>query len=164
MRRLIDLPCVCCQEKLHVVLQQTFYEVVLVRKTKPADVEACRQKGRETIMTGNQRCHQHERHVHRLVAVICILKVKVAALQCWVSLMVIKNEITVMPGAADNAGTLLLLLAVSGNQDDIKQQRLCRIFLQQAVIHTLHRLKIDTSQNLDLFNYSVIISFQRFFA
>lgn len=54
-----------------------------------------------------------------------------------------------MPGAADNAGTLLLLLAVSGNQDDIKQQRLCRIFLQQAIIHTLHRLKIDTSQNLE---------------
>lgn len=110
-------------------------------------------------MTGNQCCHQHERHVHRLVAVICILKVKVAVLQCWVSLMVIKNEITVMPGAADNAGTLLLLLAVSGNQDDIKQQRLCRIFLQQAVIHTLHRLKMNTSQNLDQFNYSVITLF-----
>lgn len=87
--------------------------------------------------------------MRRLGAVICMLKVKVGALRCWVSLMVIKNEITVMPGAADNARTLLLLLAVSGNQDDIKQQRLCRIFLQQAVIHTLHRLKIDTSQNLD---------------
>lgn len=100
-------------------------------------------------MTGNQCCHQHGKHVRRLGAVICMLKVKVGALRCWVSLMVIKNEITVMPGAADNARTLLLLLAVSGNQDDIKQQRLCRIFLQQAVIHTLHRLKIDTSQNLD---------------
>lgn len=100
-------------------------------------------------MEGNQSCHQHGEHVRRFVVVICMLKVKVGALQCWVSLMVIENEITVMPGAADNAGTLLLLLAVSGNQDDIKQQRLCRIFLQQAVIHTLHCLKIDTSQNLD---------------
>lgn len=93
--------------------------------------------------------------MHRLVAVICILKVKVAALQRWVLLMVIKNEITVMPGAADNAETLLLLLAVGGNQDDIEQQRLCRIILQQAVIHTLHSLKMDTSQNSDISYYSV---------
>lgn len=97
--------------------------------------------------------------MQRLVAVICIVEVKVAALQRWASLMVIKNEITVMPGAADNAGTLLLLLAVSGNQDDIEQQRLCRIFLQQVVIHALHRLEIDTSQNLDKFNDSGITLF-----
>lgn len=51
-----------------------------------------------------------------------------------------------MSGAADNAGTLLLLLAVCGNQDDIKQQRLCRIFLQQAFIHSLHCLKSHTSE------------------
>lgn len=46
-----------------------------------------------------------------------------------------------MSGAADDTGALLLLLAVGGDQDDIKQQRLSRIFLQQTLIHFLKRLK-----------------------
>lgn len=52
--------------------------------------------------------------------------------------------ITVMSGAADDAGALLLLLAVCGDQDDIKQQRLSRICLQQTSIHFLECLKIKT--------------------
>lgn len=42
VRCLNQLISVCCQEKLHIILQQAFYEVVLIRKTKPADVKACR--------------------------------------------------------------------------------------------------------------------------
>lgn len=52
-----------------------------------------------------------------------------------------------MSGAADDAGALLLLLAVCGDQDDIKQQGLCRIFLQQTFIHSLQRLKSKTYNN-----------------
>lgn len=46
-----------------------------------------------------------------------------------------------MSGATDDAGALLLLLAVCGDQDDIKKLRLSRIFLQQTSIHSLQRLK-----------------------
>lgn len=46
-----------------------------------------------------------------------------------------------MSGATDDAGALLLLLAVCGDQDDIKKLRLSRIFLQQTFIHSLQRLK-----------------------
>lgn len=61
-----------------------------------------------------------------------------------------------MSGAADNAWTLLLLLAVCGHQDDIKQQRLSRIFLQQTIIHSLQRLKNKIYKNEDCFKSSVI--------
>lgn len=43
-----------------------------------------------------------------------------------------------MTGAADDAGALLL--AVGGDQDDIKQQRLSGILLQQTFVHFLQRL------------------------
>lgn len=50
-----------------------------------------------------------------------------------------------MCGAVDDAGALLLLLVVCGDQDDIKQQKLSLIFLQQMLIHSLHRLKSKSS-------------------
>lgn len=42
-----------------------------------------------------------------------------------------------MSDALCDAGALLLLLALSGDQNDIKQERLGRIFLQQTFIHFL---------------------------
>ena len=55
-----------------------------------------------------------------------------------------------MFGAADDAGALLLLLAVGGDQDDIKQQRLSRIFLQQTCVHSLQRLNYELNKKTSL--------------
>lgn len=49
--------------------------------------------------------------------------------------------ITVMPGAANDAGPLLLLLAVWDHQDDVKQKWFIGVFLQETFIHSLKSLK-----------------------
>ena len=48
-----------------------------------------------------------------------------------------------MSGVADDAGALLLLLTVAGDQDHIEQQRLRRILLQQTSVHSLQRLSYE---------------------
>lgn len=96
------------QKELHVVLQQTVREVLLAGETEPAHLETC-----NIMSEGSQRDEPQPGG-------------------CWR-----RSEVTMTPGAASDVGVLLLLQAAGGDQNDIKKERLSRVFLQQTFVDPL---------------------------